>query len=107
MTEFSKVSLVIKPTFHETIYVLIIRKLTYCVSIHVAKYLSEPLAHSWGETSRVSRHSQVSALLDPSFRSLACGYRRAGLAEYEANISVKIILIQVYLNCFYEAFQVS
>jgi hypothetical protein len=69
-------------------------------------YLPEPLAHSWWETKRFSRRSQVSALLDPSFHSLACGYRRPGMAEYEATISVKIILIQVYLNCFYEAFQV-
>jgi hypothetical protein len=56
---------------------------------------------------RVSRRSQVSVLLDPSFQSLAHGYSRPGLAEYEATISVKIILIQVYLNCFYEAVQVS
>jgi hypothetical protein len=60
-----------------------------------------------GETKRVSRQNQVSALRCTANRSLAGSYRRQGLAQYEATIYVKIILIQVYLNCFYEAVQVS
>jgi len=62
------------------------------VARHRRAVVGEVLA-VFGETVFVQQHA---------------GYRRPSLAQYDAKVSVKITLLQVYFNCFlYEAAQVS
>lgn len=57
-------------------------------------YLPEALAHSWWRDKYLLCYVLLVV-------HLHAGYSRLGLAQYEATVSVRIILVQVYFNCIF------
>jgi hypothetical protein len=107
VTKFSKVLLATKPTFHETISVLVIGKLTnsyvyLCQDILARNLGSYLVGRQRGLVGRIKYLHYLVLLFIPW--QVVIG-DQAWLSIEPP--SVKIILIQVYLNCFHEAVQVS